>query len=464
MLPFVGPSYALANRKASVQRSVNMFLQGMETPSKAPFILQSIPGLTLFATLGYEIRGAIEAAGRCFIVAGSTLYELNALGAATSMGTLSTSSGVVDMAWGTTQLVMVDGSNGYVLTLATNAFAQITSSSWQGSRRVGYLDGYFIFASPDTQEFYVSAIDDATTIDALDFASAEGSPDSIVALVVSHREVWFFGDVTTEVWFDSGSADFPLSRNQGASIEVGCIACHSARKVDTSMMWIGRDLNGSGIVFRSAGYTPMRVSTIAVEEALQSSTDLSSAVAWVYQQHGQTFYAINAPGLNSTWVYEVATGAWHERCDLADDGTFAQHRVTHHVFALGKHLVGDANGYVYELDTGCNTLNGDVLKRSRISPNDAAPFRQRQIWAEGFTLDCTTGLAPQGATPTVELSWSDDGGFRWGNPVARTTGATGNYYTRVCWQNVNGPEARDRIWRIDFSDDAPFSVIDGVAK
>jgi hypothetical protein len=463
MLPFVGPSYQLANRKASVQRAVNLYLVGLETPSKAPFIMQSVPGLVLFATLGDEFRGAYDADSRCFAVFGATLYEFAANGTATNRGALLTNSGPVDFAWGLTQLVVVDGTNGYVFTLASNAFGKITSANWLGSNRVAYLDGFFIFVDPGTQEFYISAIDDATTLDALDFASAESAPDDLIAHLVDHRELWLFGQLTTEVWFNSGAADFPFSRNQGASIEVGCIATFSAQKIDNSVMWIGRDKNGSGLVYRARGYQPDRVSTIAVEEALQASTDLSSAVAYVYQQNGQTFYCINAPGLTATWCYEIASGAWHERCDLDGAGQFKAHRATGHVFAFGKHLVGDAGGYFYQMSTTVYTFNGDPIKRTRISPNNALPFRQREFYAEGFTLDCTTGLAASG-TPLIDLSWSDDGGFRWGNPVQRSAGALGNYYTRVCWQNVNGPEARDRVWRVDFTENAPFSIINGDAR
>ena len=132
MLPFVGPSYALSTRKASAQRAVNLFLVGMETVSKAPFILQSVPGEVLFCALGAPIRGFIETGSRGFVVAGSTLYELSAAGVATSRGTLATSSGPVDMAWGVTQLVIVDGLHGYVLNLASNSFGQITDPDWIG--------------------------------------------------------------------------------------------------------------------------------------------------------------------------------------------------------------------------------------------------------------------------------------------------------------------------------------------
>lgn len=460
MLPFVGPSYALANRKASVQRSVNLYLLGMETPSKAPFIMQAVPGLTLFASLGAEIRGTFEAAGRSFFVAGSTLYEISSSGASTARGTLSTSTGPVDFAWGTTQLVIVDGPNGYVLTLASNTFGQITAAGWLGSDRVAYLDGYFIFVDPDTQVFYISAIDDATNLDALDFASAESSPDNIVAHIVDHREVWFLGEQTVEVWFDAGSADFPFARNNGGMMEVGCVACFSAQKIDNGLMWIGKDRNGSGIVYRSNGYQPMRVSTIAVEEALQASTDLSASVAYVYQQDGQTFYCINAPGVNSTWVYEVASGAWHERCDV-DNGDLIAHRVTCHSFNFNKHLVGDADGFVYYMDKTVNTFNGDVRKCIRISPNDVNPSRDRLQYNE-FVLDCETGFAGPGISPVCELSWSDDGGITFGNPVQRSVGQIGQYFPRLLWQRLG--MARDRVWKLEFSDNAPFAIVNGAVR
>jgi len=462
MLPFVGPSYQLATRKASVQRSVNLFLVGMETPSKAPFILQSVPGLVQFAAMGAAVRGMFEAAGRCFVVAGNTLYELNSAGVKTARGVLSSSSGPVDFAWGRTQLVVVDGANGYVLTLATNAFGAITDADWLGSDRVAYLDGYFIFAQPGSDVFYISAIDDATNLDSLDFARAEASPDTIVSHAVNHREVWFVGEKTTEVWFDSGAADFPLSRNSAAMLDVGCVATHSLRQVDNALIWIGRDANGSGLVYRSMGYQAARISTLAVEQALQASTDLSSAVAYVYQSNGQTFWCVNAPGITSTWCYEIASQAWHERCDLDALGQFAVHRANYHAFAFGYHLVGCDSGVVYRMDPTFNLFGEDPIKRSRISPNDVSPSRDR-IYFRRFTLDCVTGGAGSSITSVpAELSWSDNGGMTWGNPVSRSIGLTGEYLPRVEWTQLGC--GRDRVWRVDCSANAPFSIIEGMAE
>lgn len=451
MVPFVGPSYSLTNRKAGVSRAVNLYLLGLETPSKAPWILEEFPGLVLFSTLAGPVRGGIEAAGRCFFVAGSTLYELDSAGAATNRGTLSSSSGRVEFAWGTTQLVLVDGANGYVFTLASNAFGQITDPDWRGSSRVGYLSGRFFFVDPGTGQHYASAIDDATNLNALDYATAESSPDPIVGHVIDHGQALFFGTHTVESWSPQGG-DYPLSRDSGTILQVGAIAGHTIQRIDNGVMWVGRDENGGGIVYRLVGMQPQRASTVAVEQALQRSTDLSSAYAYAWQRHGLTFYAIKAPGVTSTWVYSVASGTWSEMCDL-DNGNLVSHRADCHVYAFGKNLVGDEDGKVYYMSESAYTWAGDPKPRIRVSPNYASPKKQR--FSE-FTLDTNVGEASQGQTVTVELSWSDDGGFTWGNPVARTF-VVGQYDRLLRWHRLG--IANDRVWQVRCTDNAPFSIV-----
>jgi hypothetical protein len=461
MIPFVGPSYNLATRKASAQRSVNLYLSGMETPSKAQFVLQSIPGLEYIGTSGLPTRGTCFANGRLFVVMGATLYQVSQAGALTSRGTLNTNSGPVAMDYGISQLVIVDGPNGYVLTLSNNAFAQITDPDFEGADSIGYINGYFVLSKEGGQQFNVTAIDDATNLDALDFASSESSPDDLVKLLVSNNEILLLGEVTTERWYASGAADFPFSRDNAANSEVGCLAPGSARRIDNSFFWVGRDTNGAGYVFRDVNRQPQRISTLAVEQALQGSIDLAGAVAYTYQIGGSSFYCINATGVDSTWCYCVNTQSWFEACDLDAFGQFMPLRVTHTCYAYGIQWAFDADGNVYKMLTTVNTLAGDPLKRTRISPNDVTPLRDRKFYSE-FALDCTTGEAEQGDNPIVELSWSDDGGATYGNPVQRSTGETGEYWARVVWHRLG--TGRDRVWRVDFSDDAPFAIIDAVAR
>jgi hypothetical protein len=461
-LPFVGPSAALANRKADIQRTINMHLVAMETPGKAPWLLESTPGLIERWSLGSEIRGAIEVGSRAFVVAGSTLYELLSDYTSAEMGTLATATGPVRMAYGLSQLGIVDGTNMYCLTLATDVFAQVTDEDFEGSKTIDFLDNYFTLIQLDSQIAQITAIDDLTSIDALDFASAESAPDNLVAQAVLNERWLQFGELTTETHrnFAQAGADYPFERSQGSTIEVGCAAVYSVQKVDSSVFWIGRDGNGSGMVYRFVGGQAQRISTTAVEQALQASTAIADATSYAYQQDGKTFYAINAPGLASTWVYEVASSSWHERCDLDEIGQFKQHRARVHLHAFGLHLVGDEDGYIYQLDRNTYTNSGQPLVRERISPHEAVAGRVRQFFS-AFFLDATTGEAPQGVSPEVELSWSDDSGATWSNPVMRSLGAVGQRIARVLWTRLGS--ARDRVWKVRFSGNAPFNIVDARA-
>ena len=456
MLPFVGPAYQIATRKADVQRTLNMFLRSTESGTGKPatqFFLEQIPGLTVFATLGAEFRGGVSVGERCFIVAGPTLYEVSAAGTLNNRGTLLTSTGIVDMAEGLSQLVIVDGPYGYAYNLATNLLSTITSPAFYGSTRVGFLDNYFIFIRPDTQQFYISAINDASSLDALDFASAEASPDDLVSLVVDHRELWLFGKDSTEVWYNSAGVDFPFSRNQGAFIEIGAVSAQSAQKIDNSVIWVGRDKNGAGIVYRAAGYQPMRVSTTAVEEALKGA-DLGQCRAYCYQSDGLSFYCLNAPGLSTTWAYELASGQWHERCEI-EAGALAPHRALGHVFAHGKHFIGDETA-LYEFDSTKNTNAGDELYRERTSPHFATPEFEAVPYGM-FRLDATVGVANQGEDPQVELCWSNDGGQTFGNWLARPLGKTGKYQQRVDWYRLGA--SNDRVWKLRCTADVKFDIV-----
>lgn len=461
MIPFVGSSYVLANRNASIQRSVNLFLVKLEAAAKSPLILQSVPGLIQRNAVSGEYRGSIETNDRAFIVFGANLYEVSASYSLTLRGTLVTSTGHVSMSYGLSQLVMVDGSNLYVLTLSSSAFVQVVTAAFTGATTVDFIDNYFVLTKDRSgEQFQITAINDATSIDALDFASAESSPDDLVGHIVVQAGILLFGTLTCELWVDTGATDFPFERSRGSGFQVGLMAAASLMLVDNGPMWVGRDKQGSGIVYRLVGGQPQRISTMAIEQALQASSDLASARAWSYQDKGVTFYAINAPGLTSTWVYEVASAEWHERCDLDGTGQFMSGIVTGALFAFDKHLAADANGHLLEWDASTYTNNGAVLVRERTSPHDAVASRFYQFFT-AFWMDATTGGAAQGDDPQVELSYSDNSGSSWSDPILRSLGKTGEILARLFWARLG--RSRDRVWKARFTGNAPFSIIDAGA-
>jgi hypothetical protein len=447
-IPCIGPSYHLDDRKAAVQTAINCYLEQIEGLGETRVLTQvSAPGLASYLSLGAEIRGQRNVEGRWFVVAGSTLYEIVA-GVAVSRATLLTTTGNVGMAHGNTQLCIVDGPNGYVFNLQTNALAQITSPGWRGSYSASFIDGYFVFVDPDTDQFYLSAIDDASSLDALDFSSADAQPDNLVSALVLHRELILLGLYTTEIWVDSGAGLFPFVRYNSAQIDVGCVGLAACIVAADSVFWIGQTRTGSGIVYQMAGHSPSRVSTRAIEQMLAKSTDIGAATMWTYQVDGHEFIGINAPGLSTTLVYDVAMQQWHERAEWF--AGWAPLRVTSMCHVNDGQYAGDAQGNLYRLDANVYMNGTDPLVRERTWPH-MVKASMEPITFRALELACTTGY---GGNVTLEIS--NDGGFNFGPMLIRSLGAVGRWMQKVRWLPLG--TAHDRVFRIRCSDPVPFNI------
>jgi len=383
-------------------------------------------------------------------------------GVRTSKGTLNSRTGWVDMRIGADQLVITDGANGYVFNLTTQAFTRITATGWLGSRRVGYAGGYFIFSKPNSQIWYISALEDATSEDPLDFAQAPSSPDDIICSIGDHGEAWLFGSASVEPWSNTGAADFPFEQNRGAVMQTGTIAAFSVCRLDNTLYWLGRDENGGGVVWRAQGYQPQRISNECVEQVIQkvieSGKDMTQAIAYAYQQNGRSFYVLQVPGLETTWCYDVSSQQWHERAeyDETSDG-YTQHRGTHHAYCYGKHIIGATDGILYVYDPQANTNAGDILVRDRISPHYAQPSLNHIRFGQ-FELDCRVGAGKSdGSGCDVLMRYSDDGGITWADWRSVSLGAVGDYGQRARF--LRNGAGRDRVWQVRCTDDSPFEVV-----
>jgi hypothetical protein len=373
-------------------------------------------------------------------------------------------SGPVTFADNGTQIFIAANPLGYIYNEVTNVFAQITDPDFTGAGTVCYLDGYFVYNEPDSQKIWITQLLDGTSVDPLDFASAEGSPDGVVAVNTIHRELWVFGTDTTEVWYDSGSTDFPLIPIQGAFNETGCLAPYSVAKLDNSLFWLGNDPRGFGVVFRSNGYAAQRVSTHAVEYAIQNYGTISDAVAYTYQQEGHAFYVISFPTANATWVYDVATGSWHERASFVD-GAFARHRSNCQCNFQSTTLVGDyANGNIYKFDLDVyadNNAPQKWLRSWRALPSGQNNLKRTAQHSLQLEIESGVGLnLGQGDDPEIMLRWSDDGGHTWSNEHWKSMGKIGEYGYRNIWRRLGMTQKlRDRVYEISGTDPVKVAIM-----
>lgn len=460
---FIGPSYTLDSYGIDAQRLVNWYPKINEMgkgKSDEVAALIVTPGLLKLATVGSgPIRGSYRATnGFLYVVSGNKLYYVNSSWEALELGELATSTGAIDFADNGTTLLLVDGPNGYWHTFSSRTITKINDSAWSGSTKVDYIDGYFLFNDPDSGKFYISGIN-SISLDALDFASTDGSPDNIISTQVNHREVWLFGENSIETWYNTGDADFPFSRISGGFIEMGIAAAFSAAKIGRYTFWIGKNKEGQGTVYAAQGLAPQRISTHAVELAIQSYGDISDAVAWTYQQNGHSFYVLNFTSANTTWVYDLTTRLWHERAYFSG-GQYQRHRANSHAFAYGVHVVGDyENGNIYQLDDKTFSDDGQEIRRMRTAPHISNGIKRIRYSSLQLEVDTGEGLSEGSleTDPKIVLQYSDDGGSTWSNDKVASLGKIGKRKTRVIWRRLG--MSRDRIFRIILSDPVKANLI-----
>ena len=445
---------------------VNLFAEAIPAGNggKEPGFLSRCPGLRLLATVGSgPIRGLWVSNGVAYVVSGSQFYSLSTSYTATLLGTV-TGTGPVSLADNGTQIFIAYNPLSYIYNISTAVFAQITDVDFPGAGSVGYLDGYFVFNEPNTQKFWVTSLLDGASVDPLDFASAEGYPDDVVALIVDHREVYLFGNNSVEVWYDAGTPDFPLARVQGAFMEVGCEAAYSVAKLDNSVFWLGSDARGRGIVYRANGYTPARISTNAVEYAIQSYGNITDAIGYTYQQDGHPFYVLIFPSANATWVFDVSTQLWHERAAF-QDGEFVRHRSNCQMSFNDEIVVGDyEDGRVYAFDLEVYADDDQIQKWLRSWRALATGQNNLKRTAHhSLQLDAQTGVglnSGQGSDPQVMLRWSDDAGHTWSNEHWKSMGAIGGYGYRTIWRRLGMTEKiRDRVYEVSGTDPVKIAIM-----
>ncbi|CAB5187185.1 Bacteriophage P22, Gp10, DNA-stabilising [uncultured Caudovirales phage] len=503
--PILGSAYVARSVNAADNRMVNLFPEATAEGGQTAGFLNRAPGLRLLASVGAgPIRGLWPVKGVLYVVSGQAFYKVDTSYVATLLGTI-TGQDPVSISDNGSQIFIAANPDGYIYNVNTGVFAEITDPDFVGASTVGFLDGYFVFTQPNSQTFWVTELYDGTSVDPLSFASAEGSPDDLVAVNVDHREAWLFGTNSVEVWYDAGTPDFPLQRIQGAYMEVGCAAAYSVAKLDNSLFWLGRDMRGRGIVYRAKGYTGVRVSTHAIEFAIQNYGNISDAIAYSYQQEGHSFYVLTFPSANATWVYDASTQIWHERAGFSN-GVFTRHRSNCQAAFNSEIVVGDyQNGNIYAFDLDVYADNGAMqkwLRSWRALPSDANNLKRTT--QHSLQLVCESGVGLQrgaeaipaftiasggiaispiatssiaassatisvpytpeeyvsGANPQIMLRWSDDGGHTWSNEHWRSMGAIGEYGRRVLWRRLGMTmKLRDRVYEISGTDPVKVAIM-----
>lgn len=454
---FLGQAYQSRSPILSSQTAINIYAESTEGNSDEVGGFYGTPGLiSKFAKSG-AVRGMHAASdGNLYAVIGNSAWRITPQFSGTNLGSIP-SVGPVSIQDNGQQVNFA-----YATGMSFVDYGSITIAAISGAPNnavTSVMDNYLVFTEGVGGEWGITALADLSSIDPLDVATAEGAPDNLVSILCYNRTVLLFGTETTEAWSDTGAALFPFERIPGGFIQQGCCAARTPTLLDNSTFWLGRDKNGQGVVYRLNANVPQRVSTHAMEYAINQYSDISDAIGVSYQEEGHSFYWLIFPTGNSSWCYDVATGGWHQRLWLNEvDGSLNRPRANCMAFFNGMHLVGDwQNGKIYQLSLEAGTDDGNDIYRERAF--DLPDSENKRIRMDFIELDALTGdeqlLVPQGAfqfgpfqpvafqsagptlaPPLIWMQVSRDAGRRFGYQRIRTVSATGATMTRTRWRHA----------------------------
>ena len=475
---FIGGSYTSRSPTFDCERLVNMYVETHDLgggKNEMPAVLYSTPGLNPIQNIGTgPIRACYTMSNQqlSFIVSGNELYQLNAAGGVPVLipGNFATSVGFVSICDNGDLLALVDGANIYwVSVTGTTPTLTVVSdpNAYPGSRTVTFLDGYFIFDTPvntladyPTSSYYWSNNDLLmTAAGPITFptdgntGSAGTNPDPVLAVLTNSEQLYIFGSRTIEVWSDTGaSASAPFSTT-GRSINVGIVAVGTLTKLADTMLFLGGNEQGAGVVYSMQNDNPTRVSTHAIENMLLGYGDLTNSTAYSYQSGGHYFYVLQPAGANTTLVYDMTTQLWHERQSLVN-GIMGRHLGQYACFLNGTHIIGDyATGALYKYDNNYFMDGTNPLRRLRQTGHSAQGVAN--VFYKTLQVDIQPGVGTLTINPRIVLCISDDGGMTWGNPIYSDMGYVGAYTTRARWQRLG--YGRDLVFQV-YCDD-PVNVV-----
>ncbi len=435
MVEFVGQSVRDAdNIRDNPSRLVNLYREPVDPGDK--HVLKSVLGTSAFAELGgVFVRAMAEYEGSLYALANLALQKIDPDGSVTSLGATDDD-----------EIASIAGNNGNVTAVIAGKYylwdgvsvTEPTAGAFSDFGAVDYLGNYTILTELNGRRFQWSGVADPDTLPGLSFSTADGRDDNIIRPLAMNGQLYILKQSSIEIWYLTGAAGASaFERQVGGVIDVGLKSFGLVCRFDGGAFMVGDD--GRAYII---GGQLQPVSTPAVETAIKNCRP---EFCLTFDDEGHTFCVITFRDCPA-WVYDVATGEWHERAQGADLDPWA---VSVSARMGTDWFVGRDGGEILQLGR-TNTDGGLPLVRMAQS---------RNLYMDGgrFTVsECEIFPRVGFDAATVELSVSRDGGITWGSPKARSW-EVGEYTKRIVWRNLG--QFRQGAFRLKISDpvDVPLS-------
>jgi hypothetical protein len=436
---------------------------------RTAYVLKSVLGQDNLSGFGAAVRALGRANDKMWAVAAGRLHEVATDGTTTERGTVADDA-----------LTTIAGNYGIVTVVAGNNYytwngSTVAQPSGKTFTNVGshcYVGGYTVLTEKAGRRFQWSALGDATSLNALHFASADKVDDNLLRAVEFRGNLILFGETSAEVWSINPDATLASARFVWAdTANTGLKAFGLIVRFDDALFWVGNDN-----VARIWGQG--EVSTTAVERDLAKAQPTDCVY---YEDEGHKFCAIRFAD-RPAWVYDITTGLWHERGETAG---FLPWRVTATLRNGAGWIAGTTAGALVSLARTNRDLDAPLTRQatSRSVYLGDRPFRvdkvellarvgefmvnNEETFALGLGVERFLSLGGDNvlrlyATPSgerdaqVALSISRNGGQTWTPPKIRSMGRKGDFERRMTWQGQG--QAQQCTFRFETSEPVDISL------
>ena len=263
----------------------------------APGYLLSHAGLTLHAT-GFGIdRGGYwnERQNAHYRVSGTRFISIDTRGVVSDLGEIL-GEDQVSFAHSFNNQSIVAGLNWYLwdgTTLTKNPDVDVgnpISHCW--------IQNYFFFTDGATLYHTNLAGSGETSIDPLDFATSEFSPDPTLAVArTSDNQVVVFNRYTTEWFINNATENFAFQHVGGKSVKCGSIGSHSWCELTSTFYVLGGGREESPSINAISAGQYQSITSRSVDQIIESYTqsELSKAVLETRTQDRDKFVIVRLP-------------------------------------------------------------------------------------------------------------------------------------------------------------------------
>lgn len=416
------------------------------------------PGLTNFGTTGEGgCRGFLEVDGTLYVGFDGELEKFSSSGGASAnVGNLNgTKKGFFARNNASTPDKVFVDPDGNIATFTTSAVTNSFDSDLPSVNSVAQLNGYFLFTT-GLGQIWSSGLN-AVTVDPLAFTTDQTSGGLLRGVVWGGR-FYALGRKATGVYSDQGLSPFPLAKVDTIPRGIAGPYCVTGHEDNFSkgLHIVGDD----NAVYRLDGNALAKVSPPDLDGLIEAVSDKTTIEMCSYISRGHAFVQISCD--NWTWVLNTNNGRWHERPSYL----IGRSRITQTYYAFGKWLCGDTlTGNVQQIT---NSVYKEI-DRPLVCEVWSAPLQDFPRRSEGYSafFDFAVGVGdaagedPIATDPSVEISYSIDGGQTFSIPRIRKLGRQSIGSARVRVNQIKAAGPQGYIWKVRMSDPRHFGLMGG---